>query len=449
MGAVNWILFAIDKQLQARRRQQINLQFVAELQQIQQHIRRLSRNLGLLGRGEIAALLFGQPLKVLKQLRRLYVQRRSQVFGRMKLLPITRSGEVTQGLGQGLKIVVHAPIVFHLSALIIRRMKLKRRTCISALLATALPGLQAQAQTPGSAVLDETWLDAARQRELPVKLRWPDAATHPGPHPVVLFSHGLGGTREGGAVWGEAWAAAGFVVLHLQHAGSDLAAVRAQTNTFTDKQALRSAAGPAQLLARLHDVTFALDEIGRRHAARQERWGTVRPAQVGMSGHSFGAHTTLGMAGQRYPGFEGITEPRLASFIAFSPSLPAVGDAKRAFDRMTRPLLCFTGTRDSDVAGVGATPERRAAVFDALSAGDKAQLVLQDADHMSFAGQLGRAVEIVPREAVTRDLQAAHHALVASISTDWWRATLLGDPAARSRLAAPPGLRQGDIWQQK
>lgn len=329
-------------------------------------------------------------------------------------------------------------------------MKLKRRTCISALLASALPCLQAQTQTPGSAVVDETWLDAERQRELPVKVRWPDAAAaHSGLLPVVLFSHGLGGTREGGAVWGEAWAAAGFVVLHLQHPGSDLAAVKAVTNTFTDKQALRLAASPAQLLARLLDVTFALDEIGRRHAVRQGRWGTVRTTQIGMSGHSFGAHTTLGMAGQRYAGFEGMTEPRLASFIAFSPSLPAAGDASKAFDRMTRPMLCLTGTLDADVAGNNSTPARRMAVFDALPAGDKAQLVLQYADHMTFAGQLGRAVEIVPREQVTRDLQGAHHALMASVSSDWWRATLLGDSAARGRLAAPQGLRQGDRWRHK
>lgn len=329
-------------------------------------------------------------------------------------------------------------------------MKLKRRTCISALLASALPGLQAQAQTPGSAVVDETWLDATRQRELPVKVRWPDAATaQGGPLPVLLFSHGLGGTREGGAVWGEAWAAAGFVVLHLQHPGSDLAAVKAVTSTFTDKQALRLAASPAQLLARLHDVTFALDEIGRRHAARQGRWGTVRTTQIGMSGHSFGAHTTLGMAGQRYAGFEGMDEPRLASFMAFSPSLPAAGDASKAFDRMTRPMLCLTGTLDADVAGNNSTPERRMAVFDALPAGDKAQLVLQYADHMTFAGQLGRAVEIIQREQVTRDLQGAHHALMASVSSDWWRATLLGDAEARGRLAAPQGLRQGDRWRHK
>lgn len=329
-------------------------------------------------------------------------------------------------------------------------MKLKRRTCISALLASALPGLQAQTQPYGATVVDETWLDGARRRELPVKVRWPDATTaNAGPLPVVLFSHGLGGTREGGAVWGEAWAAAGFVVLHLQHPGSDLAAIKAVTSTFTDKQALRLAASPVQLLARLLDVTFALDEIGRRHAARQGRWGTVRPTQIGMSGHSFGAHTTLGMAGQRYAGFEGMDEPRLASFMAFSPSLPAAGDASKAFDRMTRPILCLTGTLDADVAGNNSTPDRRMAGFDALPAGDKAQLVLQYADHMTFAGQLGRAGEIIQREQITRDLQAAHHALMASVSSDWWRATLLGDSAARGRLAAPQGLRQGDRWRHK
>ena len=298
-------------------------------------------------------------------------------------------------------------------------------------------------------MVDETWLDAARRRELPVRVRWPDDATHPGPRPAVLFSHGLGGRREGGAVWGEAWAAAGFVVVHLQHAGSDLAAVRGVTDSFTDQRALRSLAGPAQLLARLRDVTFALDEIGRRHAAGQDRWGVVRPTQVGMCGHSFGAHTTLGMAGQRHPGFAGISEPRLASFIAFSPSVPAVGDARQAFERMTRPLLAITGTRDSDVAGVGATPAQRMAVYAALPAGGKAHLVLQDADHMTFGGQTGRATEIVPRAQVSRDLQDAHHALVAAISTDWWRATLLGDTAARRRLEAPQGLRSGDRWQQK
>jgi hypothetical protein len=89
------------------------------------------------------------------------------------------------------------------------------------------------------------------------------------------------------------------------------------------------------------------------------------------------------------------------------------------------------------------------AVFAALPAGGKGHLVLQDADHMTFGGQNGRASEIVPREPITRDLQAAHHALVAAVTTDWWRATLQDDGVARARLAAPAGLRAGDLWQQK
>jgi len=328
-----------------------------------------------------------------------------------------------------------------------------RRHCLASLLAATLPAwapaAKAEAAPSPERVNDETWTDAARQRTVPVRVRWPDASRFAGPWPVVIFSHGLGGTREGGSTWGEAWAAAGFAVVHLQHPGSDLTAVRGVTNSFTDQRALRTLAGPQQLLARLRDVGFALDEIGRRHAAGQGQWRQVRPTRAGMAGHSFGAHTTMGMAGQRYGGFDGINEPRLASFIAFSPTVPAMGSAERAFERLSRPLLSITGTRDSDVVGVGATPERRMAVFAALPPGNKAHLVLQDADHMTFGGQSGRAAEIVPRDAITRELQPAHHARVAAITTDWWRATLQDDGAAWARLVQPAGLAPGDVWQRK
>lgn len=296
---------------------------------------------------------------------------------------------------------------------------------------------------------DEAWLDSARQRTVPVRIRWPAEGLAPpaGGFPVVLFSHGLGGTVAGGEVWGRAWSAAGLVVVHLQHPGSDLDAVRRVARDFGDRRGLQQAIGPAQLLARLQDVGFALDVIGQRHAAASGRWAAVRPTAVGLSGHSFGAHTTLGMAGQRYPGHPGIDEPRLAAFVAFSPTLPAQGDPVRAFERITRPLLCLTGTRDDDVVGVGATPDRRIGVFAALPPGRKAQLVLEDADHMSFSGQTGRAVEIVPRAPLTRSLQPRHHALIAAITTDWWRARLLGEAEAAARLTQPDGLAAGDRWQ--
>lgn len=317
---------------------------------------------------------------------------------------------------------------------------LRRQWLKTALLSTAL-GVTGYGRAAG--IADETWTDRIRERALPLRIRWPmDLAPAPAEgYALVLFSHGLGGTRHGGAVWGEAWSKAGFVIVHLQHPGSDLEAVR----NARGAGGLAMTANARELGHRLQDVVFVLDEIDRRRAAAQGRWNEVRAQRVGMSGHSFGAHTTLGMAGQRYPGFEGINEARFASFIALSPSLPP-GDAQHAFGKLTRPMLHLTGTRDGDVVGNGATPERRIAAFDALPAGKKAQLVLRDADHMTFAGQTGRALEAFRREAISIDLQARHHEVVAALSTDWWRATLLDDHQARERLKRPASLAERDTW---
>lgn len=325
----------------------------------------------------------------------------------------------------------------------------RRHTLALALGLAASSGLRAQTLD----VVDETWQDARRQRELPVRLRWPSSAmlSPPDGLPLVLFSHGLGGTRDAGEVWGEAWAAAGFVVLHLQHAGSDLDAVRRVASSFSDSAALRGLGTAQHLIARLQDVVFALDEVTRRRQGTQtgmdKRWASVRADAVGLSGHSFGAHTTLGVGGQSYTGYSGINEPRVAALVAFSPTVPVRGDARQAFAGIRRPVLCLTGTLDGDVLGNGASPDKRAGVFAALPAGNKAQLVLKDADHMTFGGQTGRAAAILPRTPVTQNLQAGHQALIASITTDWWRAQLLGDVAARARLRQPSGLTTQDLWQ--
>ena len=66
--------------------------------------------------------------------------------------------------------------------------------------------------------LDLTVHDAARDRDIPVRVYLPP---HTAPAPVVLFSHGLGGSRSGSAFLGEHWAARGYVAVFLQHPGSD------------------------------------------------------------------------------------------------------------------------------------------------------------------------------------------------------------------------------------
>ena len=60
--------------------------------------------------------------------------------------------------------------------------------------------------------------DDARQREVPLRVYLPAATA---PAAIVLFSHGLGGNREGYAYLGEHWAARGYLAVFLQHPGSD------------------------------------------------------------------------------------------------------------------------------------------------------------------------------------------------------------------------------------
>ena len=68
-------------------------------------------------------------------------------------------------------------------------------------------------------VLKLDWHDSARDRHVPAKIYFPKEGA--GPFPVVIFSHGLGGSREGYEYLGRHWAGCGYVSVHLQHIGSD------------------------------------------------------------------------------------------------------------------------------------------------------------------------------------------------------------------------------------
>ena len=295
-----------------------------------------------------------------------------------------------------------------------------------------------------STVTEGRWADGARARSLPWRLRLPTGA---GPWAWVLFSHGLGGSVDAGTVWGQAWVAAGLAVLHLQHPGSDTDTLRAGLLQ------LRAAGSAEQLLARVQDVHFALDEVARLAAQGATPWSQLDQHAVGLAGHSFGALTTQAIAGQRYPVATRLSDPRPRAFIAFSPSQPAVARLSLAasFGGITRPFLAVTGSQDGDPFGSYSSGERRARVFQSLPPEDRALLWLDGADHMTFGGQeLPRSPAFGPlqRHGPAAERQEAHHALVARISSDWWRSKLLDDEAARARLAAPAGLGEKDRWQQ-
>ncbi len=284
-------------------------------------------------------------------------------------------------------------------------------------------------EAPGpyrSTLQDVRWRDPARGRELPLRIRVPDA---PGQRAAILFSHGLGGSVDGGRVWGEQWASHGFVVIHLQHPGSDESVWR---GVERPARALRAAAGAAQFVNRVRDVQFVLDELERRQRAGDPLATRIDVARIGVSGHSFGAVTTQAVAGEDYGAgarSQAIIDARPRAFIAFSPSARSTHSAER-FAHIERPFFSVTGTRDGRVAmGLGVPPAQRLLPFAGMPAGDKYLLNLTGADHMVFNG--GTRVH----GAADPALEATHVRLTRATTTAFWLAYLDGDEAARHWLA--------------
>jgi predicted dienelactone hydrolase len=298
--------------------------------------------------------------------------------------------------------------------------------------------------SPAAARAEEArmiWHDARRDRAVPVLLRMPAA---PGPAPLVLLSHGLGGSRDGLGYLGRAFAAAGFVALHLQHPGSDASVW--QGRGMEGRLALAAAVTDvAQAVARLRDGAFALDEVTRRAATPDDPLhGRVDLRRMAAAGHSYGAWTVQHLMGERLPApVPGLAlpDPRLQAGIALSPTLPRGLSPAVAVAGITRPMLWITGTEDHGVLD-GTAPEQREIPFRSLAGVRQALLVLHGASHFAFADE---------GTAGARWADPTFHARTAAVSVAFLRAALLEDTAAAASLrqGAPGILAASDRLEVK
>jgi predicted dienelactone hydrolase len=236
-------------------------------------------------------------------------------------------------------------------------------------------------------ILRYDWVDPKRDRKVPVKIYFPK--TGEGPFPVVVFSHGLGGSREGYEYLGRHWASHGYVSVHVQHLGSDNAVWE---NTAPDKimgKMRSSAANLQNAINRPKDVTFVIDQlekINREESPLKKRLDLER---IGVAGHSFGAFTTLAIAGETFPGAmkASLADPRVKAVIAMSAPVPsAKARLDDAFRSIKIPCLHMTGTKD--YSPIGETkPEDRRLPFDHINGPDQFLIIFKDGDHMIFSGR--------------------------------------------------------------
>jgi dienelactone hydrolase len=250
------------------------------------------------------------------------------------------------------------------------------------------------------------WFDASRQREVKAKLYLPANPNPEMPAPLIIFSHGLGGSREGYSYLGSNWAARGYASLHIQHVGSDNQLWRGNPLNLVSR--LQSAANEAEAIARVQDLRFALDSIFAEAGSRLD------PRRIVAAGHSYGANTALLAAGavfERVQGRQSYGEPRLSGAVLISaPPFHGEIDAEAVVRPIAIPTLHITATGDEiRLPGYLSSHEDRVRVFSAIGSARKALVVFRDGAHSMFTDRLapGGQELNVQVKAATRDLTLA------------------------------------------
>jgi predicted dienelactone hydrolase len=153
-------------------------------------------------------------------------------------------------------------------------------------------------------------------------------------------------------------------------------------------------------------------------------------SRIGVGGHSMGSYTSEAIAGAlvNLPGHLGsnFADLRVRAVLCLSPQGPGqFGLSDHSFDQISLPYIGMTGSLDS--LGPVASPAWHKIPFERSEPGDKYQVFIEGADHMSFiSARTPRPNHAAQAEAI---LEYTNSAWLA-----FWDAYLKDDAAAKAYL---------------
>lgn len=271
-------------------------------------------------------------------------------------------------------------------------------------------------------VEDRNWTDTARNRQISVRLYYPQAGR--GPFPTLIFSPGLGGSKKTAAYLGKHWAGRGYISVHIQHPKTGVPSENQAEGLLENLGRLLP--DRSGFLARVEDVRFVLDHLQLVNSRDVSLSGRLDLDRIGMAGNFLGAVTTLALAGQTMLTPEGaeenFQEQRIKAAIVMNPFIIPRQRlaAQNAFSNISIPMLHFLGTKDIKPLGEFLLEEKRTP-FERISGPEQYMVTFTIEDFSIFSRKHASG---------DREGEAIHHRLVANISAAFWDAYLKGDPKA-------------------
>ncbi|MDR0328562.1 MAG: hypothetical protein LBI05_09740 [Planctomycetaceae bacterium] len=270
---------------------------------------------------------------------------------------------------------------------------------------------------PAVSAGEAVWYDSSRCRSIPVKISFPCSTKKA---PIILFSHGIGGSIESCNYLESVWTAQGFVCVLVQHPGSDENIWKGKVRILNEyKNAFEQNWSSRTRAQDLHFVLNCLEQLVQSYPQLADRMDMDR---IGVGGIDLGALAALLLAGQVPPDYgESLHDPRIKAVLALSPPVPPAGIRYREmYQPITAPTLFITGTKDDGIVGSTKAVHRRIP-FDAMDQCSRYLITLDGGDHRMYGGRV--------RTVKGRNDEKLQSGIVRS-STCFWLAVLRDDPHA-------------------
>ncbi len=188
-----------------------------------------------------------------------------------------------------------------------------------------------------------------------------DAKVRKGRFPLIVFSHGNGGTRHQNTFWCDYLASHGYIIVSADHTGNArMTIINGKVIPYQNSERLKSAED------RPLDMSFLLDKMIAWDKGEDKRFaGHIDTARAAATGMSFGSMTSIWVADK---------DPRFKAVIAMS-------GARGEHANLTIPSLRMIGSEDTTIGEAGNAEVR---AHHAKHTGPSYLLELKNGGHFSF-----------------------------------------------------------------